>query len=191
MPNSRIEAAFRLTTDVIEALGAWTTDGNNLGAGGGDLLGSLDNYPFYFITNGIKRGGFQNTGEFFLTTNNLNPESNHRFKTFRLQTNDDIETVAFSFSLADKTTYFMNAEVVYQASGSAAYGALERKICYNRNGTSTINKEHSTYTDRVGNLTTNMRWRLTGNTAELVVKGIAATNLIWSGMIRTQGSFIL
>ncbi len=188
MPNSRIETAFFLTEDDIELLGAWTTNGNNLLGGGGDKLGSLDNFGFEFITSGIRRGGFLDSGEFYLQQNGANLNSKYVKKPIRFITSDELDFNAFSFLIPDNTTYKFNVELQYRQSGGNIWGGFERKILVNRAGIlSTKTLETMPFTERVNSIDTNIEWILNGNTIELNVNGISSSNLVWSGLISYQG----
>jgi hypothetical protein len=188
MPNSRIEAAFTLTDDIIETLGAWTTDGNALGVGGDNLLGSTDNFEFFFITNGIRRAGFLANGYRFLQTPGTSTGGHARYRelTFETQTTDATETVVFSHAIADNTNYRYQAHTQFLSQDNSEYGGFQRSIIARRLTSTTLGKEHAHFTD-VTDLNTRSFWRVQTNVMQFVVQGLAATTINWSGMITFQG----
>lgn len=188
MPNSRIEASNTLNDDQLELLGAWTTNGNNLLGGGGGLLGSNDNFGFFFITNGIERAGFFNTGEFFLADSAFNPNHRAVFKPLRFQTIDELDQVVFSFSMPTDTVYNFNIGVQFRNEDGANWGRLQRSVTANRvGGVVTLSLETFPETERFNAATSNVRWVLSGTTVQLVVNGLSGTSLIWSGLVKYQG----
>ena len=188
MPNSRIEASNFLSDDQLELLGAWTTNGNNLLGGGGSLLGSNDDFGWFFITNGIRRGGFFNSGEFFLSINGLNPDHRAVFKPLRFQTVDDSDQVAFSFNIPDLTVYNFNVGVQFRNQDGDSWGRLQRMFTVNREG-AVVTSSDQTFpeTERFNSDEVNARWTVNGTTIELLVNGLNAENLIWTGLVRYQG----
>lgn len=189
MPNSRIEAATFLSDDALELLGAWTTDGNNLLGGGGDLIGSTDNFGFFFLTNSIRRGGFLNSGEFFLATNGSNPDQRAVFKPLRFTTDDETDQVKFSFTIPDNTVYNFNVGVQFRNANGTSWGRLQRSFTVNREGV-LISNTDLTYpeTERFNANGTKTQWIVNGNDVELVVNGLIAEDLIWTGLVRYQGA---
>ena len=188
MPNSRIETSNFLSDDQLELLGAWTTSGNTLQGGGGDELGSNDNFGWFFITNSIKRGGFFNSGEFFLSQNGSNPDHRRVSKVLRFQTLDDSDQVEFTFNMPDKTVYHFDATFNYRNQDGTIWGRLRRSILVNREG-AILNISPQTFleTERFGNFDTDMNFLINGTTVELTFNGVDATNLIWTGLVRYQG----
>ena len=189
MPNSRIEAATFLSDEQLELLGAWTTDGNNLLGGGGDLLGSNDNFGWFFITNSIRRGGFFNTGEFFLSTDGLNPDHRAVFKPLRFSTSDETDQTKFTFTIPDNTVYNFNVGLQFRNQAGTSWGRLQRLITVNREGITVTNSD-MTYpeTERFNADGSNVRWNINGNDIEMIVNGLIAQDLIWTGLIRYQGA---
>jgi hypothetical protein len=188
MPNSRIESSGLWSEDQLELLGAWTTDGNNLLSGGGQVLGSLDNFPFYFITNGLRRGGWSESGEFFLCDSFSSPDSYLREKVKKIETLSDEESVAYSIYMPDDTMMNFSFKVLYLNKDGSSFGTLGRDITALRKGSS-INFSSETYSvsERKGNKETKTFVRQNGNLVEFGVKGIQATSLKWSCQFKYQG----
>lgn len=187
MPNSRIEAAFFVSDEIIEALGAWTTDGNNLIGGGGDLIGSIDDFGFFFLTNSVRRGGFLNTGELFLQQSQANLDHRNVWKVVRTETNDALDTNAFTFSMPSNTTYKFSASVQYRGDAGTDWGGFERKVMAHRDGGTSLTEQTFPFTEREGDSGTNARWTVSSNDVSLTLNGIAATNVVWSVIIQYQG----
>jgi len=189
MPNSRIESAFLLDDNILETLGAWTTDGNNLVGGGGNLLGSNDFFGFNFITNGIVRGGFRDSGEFFLSEGSLNPQSNYIHRIRNEETNTNVPVTLFSFNIPDNRVFKFHADVNFITEDGLTWGNFERKITARREGILADNsKETFNYTERFGDTSTNAYWERSGNLVELKIKGVTGQPTFFSAMIKYFGA---
>ncbi len=189
MPNSRIETSGTYNLEQLETLGCWVTQGNHLGFGGGNKLGSLDNYTFHFITNNQNRGGFRETGERFLTNPSGNIYSEYRELTKNLVTNDDSEDYIFRFYIPDKTMYKFSIDINYLSEDYLSWGNFERKIvCLRNNLNVTISKPTMNYTE-----STDKRieayWKFYGNELRFNVKGVSATNIVWTAKINYFGAY--
>lgn len=188
MPNSRIESSGIWSEDQLELLGAWVTDGNNLLAGGGNVLGSNDNFPFYFITNGQRRGGFNELGEFFLCDNPSSFESFLRERVKKIETISDEENVIFSIYIPNDTVMNFFSKVIYLTKDALSFGTIGRDVtCLRKGNVITFTGETMPITERKGNQTTKTFFRANGNAVELVVKGILGTSLKVSGQLKYQG----
>ncbi len=189
MPNSRIESAFSLSQDDIKAIGAWTTDGNNLLAGGGQLLGSLDFFGFNFITNGIVRGGFKDTGEFFVSEGNTNTPTRFHHLVRTLNTFNNSAQTIFSFNLLDNRVFKFHADVNFITEDGLTWGNVERRITARREGALANNtKETFSYTEKEGDTSVNAYWIRSGNLMELKVKGIIGQQTFFSTYINYFGA---
>ena len=188
MPNSRLEVSPIITPEIIEALGVWMTTGNNLLAGGGQILGSKDNFGYFFIANDVKIGGFFNSGEFFLSQDELNPDHRAVFKTIKFETNDDTDQNPFIFTLPNKTIYNFKIGLQFRSANGASWGRLVRTVSANREaGLMDITKNTYPESERVGANNVETVWEKNGLTVRLKVNGLPATNLKWSGLIQYQG----
>jgi hypothetical protein len=189
MPNSRIESSGIWSEDQLELLGAWTTDGNNLLSGGGNIIGSLDNFPFYFVTNGLRRASFNELGELCLIDSPSNFSSFKREKVKTCETNSDEEVVIHSIYLPDDTLMNFSSKVLYLDRNGISFGTLARDISVLRKGTNMIfSKPTFPITERNGEKASNLSYRQNGSSVEIVVKGILSTNLKWSGQFNYQGT---
>ena len=188
MPNSRIEAATIINEELLESLGAWTTNGNNLLGGGGQLLGSNDFFGFNFITNGIVRGGFRNTGEFFLAEGSLNPQTQNVSLVRTQTTMDNNPQTIFSFNLLDERVFRFNASIVFTTNDNLSWGSLDRSITARRVAALAENtQETSSYTEREGNTSIDAFWERSGNLVELKVRGLNGQNVFFTGFINYFG----
>ena len=89
MPNSRLEIAPNLNGDLIEIAGGWVTTGNQLGLGGGNKLGSVDNFGYDFIHNSITRAGISDSGNFFVSENQFFSDRQYHHVMRSVTTNDE------------------------------------------------------------------------------------------------------
>lgn len=188
MPNSRIESSGLWSEDQLELLGAWTTDGNNLLSGGGQVLGSLDNFPFFFITNGLRRGGWSESGEFFLCDSYSSPDSFLREKVKKIETLSDEESVAYAIYVPDDTMMNFSFKVLYLSKDGSSFGTLGKDVsCLRKGDTISFSSETNQVTERKGSKVTNSFIRKNGNLVEFVVKGINGQSLKWSCQFKYQG----
>lgn len=189
MPNSRIEAAPFLNDDIIEAAGAWTTNGNNLLGGGGDKLGSLDFVGWNMITSGNVRAGFTNDGQFFLSEGNLNTQS-RRYNLIRTaETNNNTPITIYSFNIPDNRVFKFSADVNFITDNGLNWGNVERKVTARREGSLVDNSKESTdYTERFGNKSIDAYWERSGNLMELKVKGLIGQITYFSSYINYFGA---
>lgn len=189
MPNSRIEAANLINDDILETLGAWTTDGNLLIGGGGNLLGSNDFFGFNFITSGIVRGGFTASGEFFISEGSVNP---HTRRHQLIRTGESINNTPitlYSFNLLDDRVFKFHADVNFITEDGLSWGNVERRITARREGSLVNNtKETFSYTERKGDTSINAYWERSGNLMELKVKGVSGQTTFFSTYINYFGA---
>jgi hypothetical protein len=189
MPNSRMEIATVLNDDVLEALGAWTTDGNLLIGGGGQLLGSRDFFGFNFITNNIVRGGFRDTGEFFLAEGSLNPQSQYIHQVKNAETNNNTPLTVFQFNIPDNRVFKFHADINFITEDGLTWGNLERKITARREGAlADSSKETFNYTERFGDTSIDAYWERSGNLVELKVRGVTGQPTFFSAFIKYFGA---
>jgi hypothetical protein len=189
MPNSRIEAAFFLDDNILEKAGAWTTNGNTLLAGGGDVLGSLDFVGWKMVTSGAIRAGFTNDGQFYLSEGNLNAHS-RRYHLIRTQESiNNTPLTIFSFNIPDNRVFKFSADVNFITDDGLSWGNVERKMTSRREGALVDNsKETTEYTERFGNKSIEAYWERSGNLMELKVKGLNGQATYFSSYINYFGA---
>lgn len=189
MPNSRIETAFFIDDNVLEKAGAWTTNGNHLLGGGGQILGSLDFFGWNMITNGEVRGGFTNDGQFFLSEGNLNSPT-RRFHLIRaIETVNNTPVTIFSFNILDNRVFKFHGDINFITEDGLSWGNVERKVLARREGALVDNTQETTnYTERVGNQSIDAYWKRSGNLMELKVVGVAGQITYFNSFINYFGA---
>jgi hypothetical protein len=188
MPNSRIETSGLWSKKQLELFDIWTTDGNALISGGGNVLGSTDNYPFFFITNGLKRAGFNEAGEFLLCDYLATPETYLKEKVKKIETQSDEEVIPFSIYVPDDTLINFSVKMIYLNKDGSNYGTIARDItCLRKGSTIIFTGETNIITERIGNKSTSLFFRQNVNAVEIVIKGITGLSLKWSSQLKYQG----
>lgn len=185
MPNSRIESSG-ITPQLLDVLGAWTTDGNPIGAGGGNLLGSTDNFGWYFITNNVRRGGWSQTGERLLFVDGVNPNEYFRELPLTKKTYDDFEDYMFRTYLADNTLNRYIIDVMFSSLDGTTHGTFRREIMgLTIGGVSSLLKETTPHT-LINDKRIKVGFKLFGRELRFNIKGLNK-QINWSGKITYQG----
>lgn len=188
MPNSRLEVAPNLNGEIIEAAGGWVTTGNQLGLGGGSKLGSVDNFGFDLIVNGVTKGGLQDDGSFFISETQFFTDTNYRHLIRTVTTPDDTPTTLYSFPMPDQRAYAFRFNLIYIANDNSSHGMLERTVMLLRNGANlTLSKETFHKTERVGNQSINANFKLQGNNLLIEAVGDSAKDIKFSSLINYHG----
>lgn len=186
MPNSRIETGG-ITQEQLESIGGWTTDGNELFAGGGNLLGSTDNFNWYYITNNIRRGGWSTTGERLLIPDINEGDSWFREIPKRKQTFDDFTDYIFRFFMPDNTLYKFSININFVDETKTNWGNFERKITVLReNGNMHLSRVTFPYTETT-NKAIEGYWTNFGNEVRFNIKGLALNTITWTAYVNYFG----
>jgi hypothetical protein len=182
VPNSRLEiSAYLLQVAIADA---WKVSGNSVANG---QLGTNSFDPWFFISSGVKRGGFFANGERFLQTHGPTfAKSELVEKTVTGTTVNLVPLTLFTLSLDDTTVWRFNANVQSRRSSGLDRGVFERQVMVHREGGGAIlGKEHSLFTDKSAGYT--LQWQTSGNNVELIATGLSGHTVYWTGSIYYQG----
>lgn len=188
MPNSRVEIAAAINSDDIENAGGWLTTGNNLGAGGGDRIGSKDNFRWKFITNNIVRGGWDTDGSLYIVENETFPDRELHTLMRSASTNSLTPETLFSFNIPDRRIYSITFDIVYLNELNTNFGRISRSVSFHRDGGAlSLSKETSEITEKYGNKGIDANFINLGNELQIQVQGLSGDNIKFSGMIKYHG----
>ena len=185
MPNSRIESSF-ISGDQLEVFGAWTTDGNSLQAGGNNILGSVDNFGWYFVTNNAKRGGWDSFGRRLLFIEGVNSHEFYKEKTVTKKTYDEFLDYVYSVYLPDNALFKFSIDVMFSTLDGLTNGSFRREIIAKTiTGVSSVSKEVTPYT-QINDKRIEFGFALYGRELRLNIKGLNE-QINWSGKVTYQG----
>lgn len=186
--GARIETAANLNDETIGLGGGWVRTGNILGAGGGDKLGSKDNFGWRMIVANVTKGGFEDDGSFFIANGDANPERRHRQLIRNLTSNSNLPVTIFTKAIEDLTAYQINFSLVYLSDDGINWGTIKRSMTVFRDGGVLNNsKESFILTERVGNKTITAKLEISGTSVSIKFYGLAATNIKGSTHISFHG----
>ena len=189
MPNSRISTDNEFTIDELDLLGAWVTNGNSLIGGGGNLLGSTDNFGFFFLTNNVIRGGYKNTGERFLRNDSSETYSEYKETTRKLITNDNLEECIFKFFIPTNTIHKFTVNINFLSEDLETWGNFERKITILKTPTE-IKMSRPTYIySESTNHDIKVYYKVVGDELRFYVNGLPSKKVTWTSYINYFGAY--
>lgn len=182
MPNSRIEVSAYLLQQEVD--NAWKLNGNSVSGG---LLGTISFDDWFFISSGVKRGGFFRNGERFLQTHGPTFDKSELVEKTVTGTSVNAAPITlFTLSLDDTTVWNFSANIQARRSSGLDRAVFERRVmAYREGGGALLGKEHSLFTDKSTDYS--LVWQTSGNSVQLVATGVSGHTVYWTGAIYYQG----
>lgn len=185
--GARIDTKVSLNEGNIGLGGGWVKTGNLLGAGGGDKLGSKDNFGWQMIVSNITYGGFNDDGSFYLTEGTADPDIKFTQLVKQFETIDNTPEIVFSKAITDLRVFKFSFSLVYLSDDGVNWGSFKREILVFRDGALNKTKETTPYTEKIGNSNISAEYTLTGTTLNVEFIGANASNIKGSCYINFHG----